>query len=216
MNEEVHGFVTENLPPLNTRVRSDMPFIPNGSDGKAFTGSASLNEKKHHNKHHKKDIAERGMDEEVHGFVWEALPPLNTRVRSTDAFIPNGSDPSAIDPSFAEKKHHHKHHKKDIAERGIDEEVHGFVWEALPPLNTRVRSTDPFIPNGSDPSAIDPSFAEKKHHHHNKDVAERGMDEEVHGLVWHALPPLNTRVRSTEPFIPNGSDPSAIDPSFAE
>jgi hypothetical protein len=71
-------------------------------------------------------------------------------VRSTDPFIPNGSDPSAIDPSFAEKKHHKKHHKKDIAERGMDEEVHGFVWEALPPLNTRVRSTDPFIPNGSE------------------------------------------------------------------
>jgi hypothetical protein len=33
----------------------------------------------------------------------------------------------------------------------MDEEVHGFVWEALPPLNTRVRSSDPFIPNGSDP-----------------------------------------------------------------
>merc|ERR1719247_936931 len=93
------------------------------------------------------------MDEEVHGFVWEALPPLNTRVRSTDPFIPNGSDPSAIDPSFAQGKHHKS--KKDIAERGMDEEVHGFVWEALPPLNTRVRSTDAFIPNGSDPSAFD-------------------------------------------------------------
>lgn len=32
------------------------------------------------------------------------------------------------------------------------------------------------------------------------------MDEEVHGLVWHALPPLNVRNRKTEPeYIPNGS-----------
>ena len=153
------------------------------------------------------------MDEEVHGFVWEALPPLNTRVRSTEPFIPNGSDPKAQD-SFAEggHHHHHKHHKKDIGERGYDEEVHGFVKEAIPPLNTRVRSTDPFIPNGSDPKAQD-SFAEgeHKHHHkhHKKDIAERCMDEEVHGFVWEALPPLNTRVRSTEAFIPNGSDPKA-------
>ena len=42
--------------------------------------------------------------------------------------------------------------------------------------------------------------------HGKPDVAERGMDEEVHGLVWHALPPLNVRNRKTEPeYVPNGS-----------
>jgi len=135
------------------------------------------------------------MDEEVHGFVWHALPPLNTFERSNDAFVPNGSDPSAHDPSFAEKKHHHKHHKKDIAERGMDEEVHGFVWHALPPLNTFERSNDAFVPNGSDPSAHDPSFAEKKHHHrHSKHpdiIGADKMDEEVHGFVSDNLPPLS-------------------------
>jgi len=35
------------------------------------------------------------MDEEVHSFVKEAIPPLNTRVKSEDAFVPNGSDESA-------------------------------------------------------------------------------------------------------------------------
>jgi hypothetical protein len=203
MDEEVHGFVWHAIPPLNTRVKSEAAFVPNGSDPSAH--DPSLVEKKHHNK----DVAERGMDEEVHGLVWHALPPLNTRVKSEDAFIPNGSDPSAIDPSFAEKKHH----KKDVAERGMDEEVHGFVWHALPPLNTRVKSEDAFIPNGSDPSAQDPSFAEKKHHK-KPDVAERGMDEEVHGFVWHAIPPLNTRVKSEDAFVPNGSDPSAHDASL--
>jgi len=148
------------------------------------------------------------MDEEVHGFVWHALPPLNTRVKSDGPFIPNGSEPSAHE-AFVEKKHHHKHHKKDVAERGMDEEVHGFVWHAIPPLNTRVRSDDPFVPNGSDPSAHDPSFAEhkhKKHHkHHKKDVAERGMDPEVHGFVSEITNPINVRLRSDTPFIPNGS-----------
>ena len=94
----------------------------------------------HHKKHHKKDIAERGMDEEVHNFVKEYTPPLNTRVRSVLPFIPNGSNPGAFKGSaFNEKKHHHKHHQKDIAERGIDSDVHGFVWEAMPPMNTMER-----------------------------------------------------------------------------
>lgn len=31
----------------------------------------------------------------------------------------------------------------------MDEEVHGFVHEAIPPLNVRKRTDDPFIPNGS-------------------------------------------------------------------
>ena len=187
-----------------------------------------LAQKKHHKKKSKKpDVAERGMDEEVHGFVKEAIPPLNTRVRSDEPFVPNGSDPSAHEgAAFSEKKHHKKHHKKhgkhhkkkDVAERGMDEEVHEFVKEAIPPLNTRVRSDDPFVPNGSDPSAHEgAAFSEKKHnkkhkkHHKHRDVAERGMDEEVHEFVKEAIPPLNTRVRSTEAFIPNGSDPSAFE-----
>lgn len=111
------------------------------------------------------------MDEEVHNFVKEYTPPLNTRVRSTLPFVPNGSDPSAHSPespAFAEGKHHHHHQKKDVAERGMDEEVHGFVSEYTPPINTRVKSNLPFIPNGSDPSAHSPNapaFSEKKHHH---------------------------------------------------
>ena len=56
---------------------------------------------------------------------------------------------------YSQKHHHKKHHKKpDVAERGMDEEVHGFVTDSLPPLNTRVRSDEPFIPNGSDSQAF--------------------------------------------------------------
>merc|ERR1719465_187513 len=204
MDEEVHGFVTDSLPPLNTWERSKVPFVPNGSDPSAHEGAA-FSERRHHKKHHKRDVAERGMDEEVHGFVVDSLPPLNTRVRSTMPFIPNGSDPSAHSPNFISKR-------PDVAERGMDEEVHGFVTDSLPPLNTRVGSTMPFIPNGSDPSAHSPNFSQKRHHHrHHKrpDVAERGMDEEVHGFVTDSLPPLNVWEHSKTPFIPNGSDPSA-------
>ena len=59
MDEEVHGFVEDSLPPLEVKERSAKPFIPNGSDSQAFEG-ASLSERKHHRKHHKKpDIAAR-------------------------------------------------------------------------------------------------------------------------------------------------------------
>merc|ERR1712238_116541 len=152
MDEEVHGFVTDSLPPLNTSVRSTAPFVPNGSDPSSHDGVAFIAKRP--------DVAERGMDEEVHGFVVDSLPPLNTRVRSTLPFVPNGSDPSAHSPagySAAERKHHHKHHQRDIAERGMDEEVHGFCTDSLPPLNTRLRSKLPFLPNGSDASAPSPS-----------------------------------------------------------
>ena len=57
---------------------------------------------------------------------------------------------------FNQKKHHKKHHKKpDVAERNMDEEVHGFVSDSLPPLTEWEHTKSPFIPNGSDPSAHD-------------------------------------------------------------
>ena len=74
MDEEVHGFVNENVPPINEWKRGSDPFVPNGSDESAFEGSAftaKKHNKKHHKKHNKRDVAERGMDEEVHGFVKE-------------------------------------------------------------------------------------------------------------------------------------------------
>lgn len=108
-------------------------------------------EKKHHKKHHNRDVAERNMEEETHEFLKENLPPLKEWVRSEDPFVPNGSDPSAQDPSFTQhhKKHHKKHHNKDIAERNMEEEVHGFVKEYTPPLNEWEKTKYPFVPNGS-------------------------------------------------------------------
>ena len=97
-----------------------------------FGNGVWLGQKGHHNKKHRKDIAERGMDEEVHGFATANLPPLNTRVRSNLPFIPNGSDPKAFEGvehnnagyATAQSKHHKKHGHKDYAERGMDTDVH--------------------------------------------------------------------------------------------
>jgi hypothetical protein len=172
-----------------------------------MSGWNDLGQRKHHRKHHKRpDVAERGMDEEVHGFVTEALPPLNIKVKSTDPFIPNGSDPSAFEgAAFMENKHHHKHHKRpDIAERGMDEEVHGFCVDSLPPLNTRERSSMPFLPNGSNGKSFKGSASLMARS--RKDIAERGMDEDVWGFATEAIPPLNVRSGEKEqmPWLMNG------------
>ena len=53
-------------------------FLPNGSSSKAFKGSA-FNQRRH--QHHKKDIGERGYDTDVQQFVWDAIPPMNTKER---------------------------------------------------------------------------------------------------------------------------------------
>lgn len=146
------------------------------------------------------------MDPKVFKFVSGNTPPLNTRVRSTLPFVPNGSDPKAWDPSLSEKKHRHhkKHHKRDIAERGMDEDVHGFVWEAIPPLNTRERSTLPFVPNGS---AIgdwnENTFSQRDP---QSDINERDMDYDVHGFAngQNVVSPLPEEHRPVLPFPSNG------------
>jgi len=149
MDAEVHGFATDSLPPLTEWEHTHTAFVPNGSDASAHDASFSEHKHKHHNKHHKKDVAERGMDEEVHGFVWHALPPLNTWVRSDDPFVPNGSDPSAQDPdglAFAQHKHHH-HAKPDIAERSMDNTwVHPFSADQNVVMPTANPWTRPYLP----------------------------------------------------------------------
>jgi hypothetical protein len=113
MDEEVHGFVADSLPPLTEWEHTRSPFIPNGSDSSAFEGSAfNQNRRRHHHKHHKKDIGERGYDEEIQQFVKEYIPPLNVRNRATEpVFVPNGSDASAFEgAAFNQRKHQHKHH----------------------------------------------------------------------------------------------------------
>jgi hypothetical protein len=91
MDEEVHGFVTDSLPPLNVIPHSEKPFIPNGSDPSAHEGAAFL--------YRKPDIAERNVDGDVHGFVYDHVTPLNTWERSKYSYLPNGSDPKAFEGS---------------------------------------------------------------------------------------------------------------------
>lgn len=159
------------------------------------------------------------MDTDVQQFVHDSINnPLTSSERDWYAasvpFIPNGSK-----NQYSQSKHHHKHGKKakDFAERGMDEEVHGFINEAiLEPINVRNRSDDPWVPNGSSWGWNDGSFAQGKHRHHNKDkkkekfIAERGMDTDVQQFVHDSINnPLTSSERdwyaASVPFIPNGS-----------
>jgi hypothetical protein len=222
MDEEVHGFASANTPPLNTRVRSTLPFIPNGSSPSAFEGSASLNQKKHHKKHHHRqhpDIAERKMDGEVHGFAASIASPVNEIEHDKDAPAMNGGEAEEVPASLTlpasltqTKK---KTKLKDMGEGGYDPEVYGFASSIVSAINGQERPETPWASNGV--YGWD-AFAQQKKHHHKQhdskpDIAERGMDEEVHGFAAANTPPLNTRVRSTLPFIPNGSSPSAFEGS---
>ena len=90
------------------------------------------------------------MDEEVHGFVKSALPPLSERVRNEVSYPSNGfknvypetkeekddkkddkKDSKKVEKkAFGQRKHHHHH--ADISERNVDPFVYHYVNDNLP------------------------------------------------------------------------------------
>jgi len=97
---------------------------------------------KHHNK---KDINERKMDEEVHGFSADNVQPYpNDRSSVNPGY--NGNENVYPPQKFkkGKKSFHQKHHKKrDIAERNMDEEVHGFASDNVMPYAWNREETAP-------------------------------------------------------------------------
>ena len=164
MNEDVHHFVNPIVE--DGGARSANPPLPDSYAQKDITAK-------------KKDIGEKGVDEEVHGFVSAYTPPLQNR-REEQPYAPNGSHPS----SHVEAK------KKDIGEKGVDEEVHGFVSAYTPPLQNR-REENPYAPNGSDPK----SHVEKK----NTDIANKEIRPDVWQVVHDIVGPTNGYKRADSP-----------------
>jgi hypothetical protein len=197
----------------------------------------------HKHRHHKKDIAERAMDEEVHDFAADNVPGTAWDRRDT-SYGDNG-----LMNMYAQHRHQKKGVNPFIAERNMDEEVHGFVSDAINNPLAPTRNDEPYPMNGyknmypdvdhsqsgqsytADPYAnpdynekeaasayntavpydtADPNanhnivFGQRKHRKHHRDIAERKMDEEVHGFVKSALPPLSERVRNEVPYKGNG------------
>lgn len=165
MDEEVHGFASDNVRGIAWG-RSEVPYGDNGM--------MNVYSQQKKNKHFNPFIAERKMDEDVHGFVSDAINnplgpsrndepyPMNgyknvypdvDHSQSGQTFTAEDFDTAADyvegGPSYENfgQRKHRKHHR-DIAERKMDSEVHGFVKSALPPLKERVRNEVPYQANG--------------------------------------------------------------------
>ena len=168
MDEEVHDFAEDNVKGISGIRQETHPYGDNGQ--------LNMYAQHKHKKHSKGDnhhpfIGERKYDEDVQGFVVDAINnPLGVE-RNDEPYPTNGYknvypdvDHSQSGTSFAAEdfggfdyseaasgflgqRKHRKHHR-DIAERKMDTEVHGFVVSALPPLKERVRNEVPYQANG--------------------------------------------------------------------
>lgn len=142
-------FVTDVLPPEPTSqyVESTVPFIPNGSNPKAFEGSAFLQKK------HQDVIGSAGMDAKVQGFVSGSLPPFHSGIyeESNNEFVPNGSDASAHQgAAFSQRHHKHhrkhkKHHRFPLDEGNIEGDISGSY--SVDPMHEMKTSQNPFVPD---------------------------------------------------------------------
>merc|ERR1711934_221474 len=218
MNEEVQGFANPNTETLNW-ARTEDQFIPNGSlnpaSGYGYVNPDAAALLQHHHRHHARDVSEKQIDEEVHGFVNPNTETLNW-ARSQDPFIMNGSkNPESgygyVPPAELYQHRHHRYnpnYRRDISEKQIDEDVHDFANPNTEVLNWP-RTPDSFIPNGSkNPESgygyVPPALLQHHNRHNMRDVSEKQIDEEVHGFVNPNTETLNW-ARSQDPFIMNGS-----------
>jgi hypothetical protein len=164
MDEEVHGFASDNVRGIAWGRQEDFPYGNNGN----LNMYSQHKHKKHSKFPHNPFIAERGMDEEVHGFVEDAINNPLGPIRNDEAYPLNGyknvyadvdhstswtpsdfttSEAASGPPEWLGQVKRSKHHK-DIAERKMDAEVHGFATHALPPLNGQVKRETPYAKNG--------------------------------------------------------------------
>ena len=103
--------------------RSDVPYANNGSSDKAFKPQATALLQREYSdevypiEQGRKDISEKGIDENVHWFANPNTETLNWE-RSKEPFAYNGSGPKAFKPSLYQRR------QDDISEKGIDENVH--------------------------------------------------------------------------------------------
>lgn len=132
----------------------------------------------HKHKHHKKGVHERNMDEEVHDFVKDNVPGTEWPRSEVDPGYNGNMN------MYAQHKKHHRHQARDVAERDMDEEVHGFVEDNVPGTPWG-RASTPYGNNGN--MNVYGQVHHKKHHKFNPFIAERKMDEEVHGFVTDAI-----------------------------
>ena len=156
-----------------------------------FLGQISARTISHHVQ--KKDIGEKGLDEEVHGFASADTNVLPKPWRRREVPYPNNGILNGWTKGQVVAQTHHMHHhgKKiaDIGEKKLDEEVHGFAsadTNVLPqPWRRReVPYPNNGILNGWTKGQVVAQTHHKHHHTHGvRDIGEKGLDEEVHGFA---------------------------------
>jgi hypothetical protein len=204
IDEEVHGFASANNMVLGIpHARRDTPYEYNGFKNQypaGFMGVAPKAKKV-------KDIGEKNIDEEVHGFVSANNMVEGTPLRRRQtAYEYNGSDPSAHPSDFVFKPIK----LKDVGEKGIDEEVHGFVSANNMVEGTPLRSCQAAYDYNGGEAHPAPAFVGVRFMNNKKDIGDKKIDPEVWGLVNanNMVPPIQ-HARPKQPFLENGSDPSA-------
>jgi len=226
MDPEVHGLVSNNnmVQPI-PHARRQEPYNYNGyvSPGYPVPGPAGASFMAQPKK--KKDIGEKNVDPEVHGFVSanNMVEPTPLR-RSQSAYEYNGglTFPAQDAPAFMGVR---MMPRKDIGEVGVDAEVHGLVKanNMVPPIPNARRQTA-YDPNGSDAKAQQaPDLPGPFHYaqavpNKRKDVGETNLDPEVHGLVSNNNMVLPIpHARRQEPYNPNGyKNEYPPQPTFAQ
>jgi hypothetical protein len=206
MEPNVHWFASDQVDVLPATRRDNEQYDYNGV---ASGWPASLA----HRGHGKKDIAEPKMDEEVHGFASDNVDVLPATRRDNEQYAYNGSGPSAFPPQAFMKR---GHGKKDIAEPKMDEEVHGFASDNVDVLPATRRDNEQYAYNGSGPSAFPASLYARGHHINKKDIAEPGMEPNVHWFASDQVDVLPATRRDNEQYDYNGTGPKAFPPSFAQ
>merc|ERR1712178_283877 len=136
------------------------------------------------------------MNEDVQDFVSDNVERRNW-LRSEEAFVPNGSKNPAFNKLY-------QRHNRDISEKGINEDVQDFANKNVDRLPWP-RSEEAFVPNGSKVTFPPAPAALYQRQRNGKDISEKNIDAEVHGLANSMVDRINWN-RSKEPFIPNGSE----------
>jgi hypothetical protein len=144
--------------------RREEPYLPNGALN-VYPGGFYYKPRK--------DVGEKGIDEEVHGMVVanSMVKPI-PNARRQEPYEPNGFK-NVYPGGFYYKP------RKDVGEKGIDEEVHGMVSanSMVKPI-PNARREEPYLPNGA-LNVYPGGF----YYRSRKDVGEKGLDAEVHGIV---------------------------------
>lgn len=197
MEAEVHGFSSNNVPGTANE-RSPVDPGMNGNQNVYPAKKATKKGKKSlmQHKKHADWVASRNMDAGVYGFVAPEIDALNHPENQPGYSIYDRESPamangqSNLYPNSLHQ-HKHKHHAKDIAERAMDEEVHGFASDNVRGIAWGRQEDFPYGNNGN--LNI---YAQNKAKKHHKWVAERNMDPYIYDFVSPHIDALNHRANN--------------------